>query len=104
MLQLLLPRRLGRPVHVGQGRRRRAGRPGRVRRPTIVGILRGAPETLGIKPTDVDSTYLIDRSERDETAPPGAIDLAVYVSSDFGSGYIELNPDGSVKQINYPSN
>jgi hypothetical protein len=25
------------------------------------------------------------------------------VSSDYGSGYIELAGDGSVKQINYPS-
>jgi hypothetical protein len=27
----------------------------------------------------------------------------VYVSSDYGSGYIELAGDGSTKQINYPS-
>jgi hypothetical protein len=26
----------------------------------------------------------------------------VYVSSDFGSGYIALNPDGSIKRISYP--
>jgi len=38
------------------------------------------------------------------TALPGAIDLTIYVSSEFGSGYIELNADGTVKQINYPRN
>ncbi|MGB3351177.1 MAG: DUF1707 domain-containing protein [Mycobacterium sp.] len=72
--------------------------------PTVVGIMRGAPETLGIKAEDVDNLYLSIDASSDETAPPGAIDLAVYVSSEFGSGYIELNGDGSVKQINYPSN
>ena len=72
--------------------------------PTVVGIMRGAPETLGIKADDVANLYLSIDSSSDQTAPPGAIDLAIYVSSEFGSGYIELNGDGSVKQINYPSN
>ena len=71
--------------------------------PTVVGIMRGAPETLGIEAEDVDNIYLSIDPSSDETAPPGAIDLAIYVSSEFGSGYIELNPDGTVKQINYPS-
>jgi hypothetical protein len=68
----------------------------------VVGVLRGAPETLGIKPADVSSTYLIFDPSSDPTTP-GALSLSVYVSSDYGSGYIELAPDGSVKQINYPS-
>ncbi len=68
----------------------------------IVGIMRGAPETLGIAAKDVDSVYLSIDPSSDATAPPGAIDVTVYVSSEFGSGYVELNPDGSVKQINYP--
>jgi len=71
--------------------------------PIVVGIMRGAPETLGIEAEDVDNIYLSIDPSSDETAPPGAIDLAIYVSSEFGSGYIELNPDGTVKQINYPS-
>jgi Domain of unknown function (DUF1707) len=69
----------------------------------VVGVLRGAPETLNIKPSDVKSTYLIFDPTRDETAPPGTMTISIYVSSDYASGYIELNPDGSVKQINYPS-
>lgn len=69
----------------------------------VVGILRGAPETLGMKPDDVNSTYLIFEPSSDETAPPGAMDITIYVSSDFGSGYIELNGDGTTKQVNYPS-
>ena len=71
--------------------------------PTVVGIMRGAPETLGMKAEDVDNIYLSIDPSSDETAPPGSIDLAIYVSSEFGSGYIELHPDGTVKQINYPS-
>ena len=38
----------------------------------------------------------------DPTAPDAARRLTVYVSSDFGSGYIEMAGDGTVKQINYP--
>ncbi|OYN75393.1 DUF1707 SHOCT-like domain-containing protein [Mycolicibacterium sphagni] len=67
----------------------------------VVGVIRGAPETLNVKPGDVKSTYLIIEPTRDITAP-GTVSLSVYVSSDFGSGYIQLNPDGSVKQVNYP--
>lgn len=71
--------------------------------PAIVGIMRGAPETLGMKPEDVDNLYLSIDPSSDETAPPGAIDLSIYVSSEFGSGYIELLPDGTPKNISYPS-
>ncbi|MDY6999457.1 MAG: DUF1707 domain-containing protein [Actinomycetota bacterium] len=70
----------------------------------IVAILRGAPETLGISPADVVNTYLSIDPNSDVTAPPGSIDLSIYVSSEFGSGYIELNPDGTIKHISYPSN
>lgn len=67
----------------------------------IVGVLRGAPETLNIRPEDVTSTYLIVEPGDDPLAPD-RLEVSVYASSDFGSGYIALNPDGSVKRINYP--
>lgn len=69
----------------------------------IVGILRGAPETLGMKPGDVKNTYLIIEPNGDVTAPEGSLEVSIYVSSDFGSGYIQLNGDGTQKSINYPS-
>ena len=69
---------------------------------TVVGVMRGAPETLCMKPADVKSTYLSIDPSRDPTTPD-AVSIDVYVSSDFGSGYIQLGADGSVKQINYPS-
>ncbi len=68
----------------------------------VVGVLRGAPETLNMKPGDVKSTYLNIEPSDDPTAP-GTVSISIYVSSDFGSGYIELNPDASVKRISYPS-
>jgi hypothetical protein len=68
----------------------------------LVGILRGAPDTLGIKRSDVKSTYLILEPTRDPTAP-GTLSGSVYVSSDFGSGYIQVDGAGNIKQINYPS-
>ena len=68
----------------------------------IVGLVRGAPATLNIKPEDVKSTYLILEPSRDPTTPD-ALSMSIYVSSDFGSGYIQLDGAGNVKQINYPS-
>lgn len=69
---------------------------------TVVGILRGAPETVGIKQQDVKSIYLIVEPAKDPTTP-GALSLTIYVSSDYGSGYIELAGDGTVKRVNYVS-
>jgi len=72
--------------------------------PMLVGIIRGAPETLGIDPAEVKSTYVNIDPNSDMTAPPESIELSIYVSPEFGnSGYIELSGDGSVKRVNYPS-
>jgi len=67
----------------------------------VVGVLRGAPETLNIKPDEVKTTYLIIEPSGDLTAPK-AVEVSIYVSSEFGSGYLQLNPDASVKSISYP--
>ncbi len=71
--------------------------------PKVVGALRGAPETLGIKPDEVDSMYLnIDPADTPIT--PGELTLTIYVNSELGgSGYIQIGGDGTEKQINYPS-
>jgi len=69
---------------------------------TIVGVLRGAPETLGMKPADVKNTYLVFDPTEDPLTP-GALAITLYVSGDYGSGYIEMAGDGTVKNINYPS-
>jgi serine/threonine-protein kinase len=63
----------------------------------VIAQLNGAPQALGI--TDVKSTYLIIAG-----ADGGAVHLSAYASSNIGdSGYIELNPDGSVKKLHPPS-
>ena len=63
----------------------------------VIAQLNGAPQALGI--TNVKSTYLIV-----EGADGGAVHLSAYASSNIGdSGYIELNPDGSVKKLHPPS-
>jgi hypothetical protein len=67
----------------------------------IVGILRGAPETLGVKPTDVTNTSLRIEPAEDPTAP-GALTVHVSVSTNFGSGHLELDGAGNVKAVNYP--
>ncbi|KRD07839.1 hypothetical protein ASE48_10440 [Mycobacterium sp. Root265] len=72
--------------------------------PTFVGLIRGAPETLGIDPAEVKQIHISVGPNSDTTAPPESIEISVYVSPQFGnSGYIEFNGDASVKRINYPS-
>ncbi|MCV6984106.1 DUF1707 domain-containing protein [Mycobacterium shinjukuense] len=69
---------------------------------TMVGILRGAPETLGMKQSDVKTTYLTVEPAKDPTAP-GALSLSLYVSTDYGSGYIVFAGDGTIKHVSYPT-
>ncbi len=69
---------------------------------TTVGMLRGAPQTLHMKPSDVKTTYLIVEPAADPTTP-GALSLSLYVSSDYGGGYIVFGGDGTLKQVNLPS-
>ena len=68
--------------------------------PAIVGIIRGAPAALRIKPADVTNTYLIIEPSKDPTA--GELSVSVYVSSDFGSGHLTTTGDGTVKSIQPP--
>lgn len=67
-----------------------------------VGLLRGAPKTLGINQSDVTGTYLIVEPSDDPTTP-GAVSLSAYVSADYGSGYIKFGGDGTVERVNQPS-
>jgi hypothetical protein len=67
---------------------------------TAVGILRGAPETVGLQQKDVkpNNTYLSIDPARDPVTP-GALELRASVSSDFGSGSITFAGDGTIKRI-----
>lgn len=68
----------------------------------ILGVLRGAPETVGISRADLTDTWLrISPSE--DPATPDAVIIEIVVNSDFGNGRIELYPDGSTLAI-WPAN
>ncbi|WP_048631489.1 DUF1707 SHOCT-like domain-containing protein [Mycolicibacterium aurum] len=67
-----------------------------------LGILRGAPETVGMDRADITDTWLrIEAGE--DPGTPDAVTVEIIVSSDFGNGRIELYPDGSTKAI-WPAN
>jgi serine/threonine-protein kinase len=59
----------------------------------VAATLAGAPPTLGA--TDGSETYLIV-----EGVEGGGLELAIH-STEAGTGYMQVNPDGSVKQV-YP--
>ena len=64
----------------------------------ILAVLRGAPQTLGTKPEDVNDSWLrIEGSEDPST--PEQVSIDVLVSSDFGGGNLTLYPDGTVKEM-----
>ena len=67
-----------------------------------VGIMRGAPETLHMKRADVKTMYLIVEPATDPTTPD-ALSLSLYISGDYGGGYIVFAGDGTVKQLSLPS-
>ncbi|MEZ0053756.1 hypothetical protein ABIA30_004789 [Mycobacterium sp. MAA66] len=70
----------------------------------ITGILHGAPETLGIKRNEINTVYVDIKGSGDITAPPDTVTISIYVSGKFNnSGFIELDPDGNQKRINYAS-
>ncbi|MFI5506146.1 DUF1707 domain-containing protein [Mycobacterium sp. NPDC051804] len=68
---------------------------------TAVGILRGAPETVGLNAADVkkENTYLTIDPAKDPTSP-GELTLRANVSStDFGSGSVTFAGDGTLKRV-----
>jgi uncharacterized protein DUF1707 len=67
-----------------------------------IAVLRGAPESLKIARKDITDTW-IDIAPSKDPATPDAVNVRIYISSDFGSGYIDLAPDGAIKQVNEPS-
>jgi hypothetical protein len=70
--------------------------------PATIGIMRGAPDTLHIKRSEVKNTYLIIEPAPNPVAP-GALSLSVHVSSDYASGSITFAGDGTVKRVDLPS-
>ena len=71
--------------------------------PGAIGILRGAPQSLGIDSADVKDRYLIVEPSADPSTPDAVV-LSAYISTTFGSsGYIRFAPDGTVRGMYPPS-
>jgi hypothetical protein len=72
--------------------------------PTIVGLIRGAPETLGINPNEVKDMHVSVSHDDDVDAAPGALSIEIFVSPNFGnSGYFEVDGAGTMKAIHRPA-
>ena len=68
----------------------------------VAEVLRGAPETLGIAPDDVEEVF-VDIDHIDDPAP-GALELLVKVDrKSGGEGFIYLDSAGNTKRVEYPS-
>ena len=68
---------------------------------TLVAVLRGAPQTLGIKPQDVKSSHL-DIKASDDPLTPGAVLISIYVSGEFSSGWMAVDGAGNIVKA-YPA-
>ena len=68
----------------------------------IAGVLRGAPETLGIKHDDVSEVF-VDIDHVQDPTGVGALELLVKVTkSSGGDGYIYLDNAGNIKRVEFP--
>jgi len=67
----------------------------------IIGVLRGAPESLNVPRADVKYTWL-EITPSEEPTTPDEVNITIRVSGDFGGGYMILAPDGTPKEV-YPN-
>lgn len=67
----------------------------------VLGVMRGAPETMDLKPTNVLMTYFDVEPANDPTAPQ-ALTVRITVSTSFGTGLIDLDGAGNVKRLKQP--
>lgn len=67
----------------------------------VIAVIRGVPETMGVKPMNVLMTWFTVEPANDPTAPE-ALTVHITVSTSFGSGAIDLDAAGNVKQVKKP--
>ncbi|KUI33512.1 hypothetical protein AU195_00320 [Mycobacterium sp. IS-1496] len=65
-------------------------------------VMRGAPDTLGMNRADVTDTW-VRVGPSGDPATPDLVAVEIIANSDFGTGRIELFPDGTTKAIWPPS-
>jgi hypothetical protein len=63
----------------------------------IIGMTRGAAEILGLGSQTINDVR-IDIEPTDDPLDLQALDIDIYVSGEFNSGYIEVGPDGTCKR------
>lgn len=63
----------------------------------IVGMARAAPVILKLGSQNIDETR-IDLDPSDDPLNPDSLDISIYVTGEFNSGYIEVGPDGTCKR------
>jgi hypothetical protein len=67
----------------------------------VLGVMRGAPETMDVKEMNVLMTYFTVEPANDPTAPQ-ALTVRITVSTSFGTGLIDLDGAGNVKRLKRP--
>lgn len=67
----------------------------------VIAVIRGVPETMGLKPMNVLKTWFTVEPAEDPTAPE-ALTVHITVSTSFGTGLIDLDAAGNVKQVKPP--
>nr|WP_319452878.1 MULTISPECIES: DUF1707 domain-containing protein [unclassified Mycobacterium] len=65
--------------------------------PVIIGMAKGAPEILRLGSQTIEDTRIgLDPS--DDPLNPDSLDIDIYVTGEFNSGYISVGPDGTCKR------
>jgi Domain of unknown function (DUF1707) len=64
----------------------------------IVGVVRGAPESLNVPRADVKYTWLEVTPSKEPTTPDD-VNITIHVSGDFGGGWMVVGPDGTPKEV-----
>ena len=67
----------------------------------IIGLLRGGPQTLNLGSQAITDSR-IELEPSDDPLAPDSLNIRLYVTGEFSSGYMTVAPDGSIKQL-YPA-
>lgn len=67
----------------------------------VLGVIRGAPDTMGLEAENVLKVWFTVEPADDPTAPQ-ALTVHITVSTSFGSGLIDLDAAGNVKRVKQP--
>jgi hypothetical protein len=64
----------------------------------VLGVMRGAGETMGVESANLLKTWFRVQPADDPTTPE-ALTVRIFVNTSFGGGFIDLDAAGNVKQI-----